>query len=78
MRLSASSGDNQVIAMLNGFNYKWIDITNWEFARINQITHKLASEGWELDDVVEDSTEGITTGRSDGSISLRFRRQAAA
>ena len=62
--------------MLNGFKYKWIDVTEWEFARINTITRKLTGEGWELDGVVEETVNGSSNRQ--GCISLRFKRQAAA
>lgn len=64
--------------MLNGFTYRWIDVTDWEFARINQLTRKLAGEGWELDGVVDDPINSGGYSSGNGRISLRFRRRTAA
>ena len=53
--------------MLNGWIYKWIDVTDWEFARINSETRALASQGWELDAVLEDpatDASGNTTSQN--------------
>ena len=63
--------------MFNGWLYKWIDATDWEFVRINHETRRLISQGWVLDEVLNEI--GLSPGASgSGSLQLRFKRRAAA
>ena len=56
--------------MLNGFTYRWRDVTDWEFARINRETRSLINEGWELDGVVENTAGSSSAGGPGNNISL--------
>jgi len=56
--------------MLNGIEYKWIDVTDWEFSWLSEETRRLAAQGWILDGVIDGPDNGINPVR----ISLRFRQ----
>ena len=63
--------------MFSGWLYKWIDVTDWEFGQINNETRRLNSQGWVLDEVLDDIGPNLATVET-GTLQLRFKRRAAA
>lgn len=64
---------------MNGiWDYKLIDVTDWEFGLIHDAKQSLALSGWELDGVVRFNGQLCGWDSSVAPVRLRFRRRRSA
>lgn len=80
MRPSANSGarPTKEITMNSNWNYKLINVTDWEFGRIHDAKQALESRGWELDGVVRFNGELCGSEPCVAPVRLRFKRRRSA
>ncbi len=72
-RQSVGDGRRNSAGLTSRVCHKWINVTDWEFDRINREVNRLRNEGWVLEDAVSPDTNGM--GDEAQELSLRFVRQ---
>ena len=60
------------------WNYKLIDVTDWEFGEIHDAKQVLETQGWELEGVVRFNGQLCGAEPSVAPVHLRFKRRRSA